>query len=156
MASVSMSDVLQVIQSIVLVSALGVTLYFSRLQVRAQRANLEAAALNSLDEKQSHLNQIINEDPTLLRVLVNVPSMKYVKEETTAWYTLSIFRYAFHMKERKILSGDEWDGTLLWMKNAFKHGTLQKYWKEMGYEGWFDSSFRDFVNKELMIAPSNQ
>ncbi len=152
MAALGLSDVLTIIQSIVLVSALGVTLYFSRLQVRAQKANLETAALASLDEKQHHLTEIFMEDPALLKVLVNAPILKYAREESTAWYTLSIFRYAFHLKERKILSGDEWEGVLVWMKNVFEHGTLEKYWKEVGYEGWFDPSFRDFVNKELLTA----
>ncbi len=153
MAGPSPSDILPVIQSVVLISALVVTLYFSRLQVRAQKANLEAAALASLDEKQHHLTEIFMEDPALLKVLVDAPTLRYAREESTAWYALSIFRYAFHMKERRVLSGDEWEGVLVWMKNAFKHGTLGKYWKEAGYEGWFDPSFRDFVNKELFVSP---
>jgi len=155
MAGFGLSDLLSIIQSIVLVSALGVTLYFSRLQLKSQKANLETAALASLDEKQHHLTEIFTEDPALLKVLVNSPTLKYAKEETTAWYTLSIFRYAFHMKEREVLFGDEWQGVLVWMKNAFKHGTLDKYWKDAGYEGWFDPSFRDFVNRELRTTPKS-
>ncbi len=152
MADLVVSDLLPLIQSIVLVSSLGVTLYFARLTAKAQKANLETAALASIDEKQHHLTEIFMEDPELLKVLVNAPTLKYAREETAAWYTLSIFRYAFHMKERLILSGDEWEGVLLWMRNAFKHGTLRKYWKEVGYEGWFDPSFRDFVNTELLSS----
>jgi len=152
MAGLGPSDILPLIQSIVLISALGVTLYFSRLQARAQKANLETATLVSLDEKQHHLTEIFQQDPTQLKVLVNAPHLKYTREETTAWYALSIFRYAFHMKQRKVLSGNEWEGVLLWMNNAFQHGTLEKYWKELGYEGWFDPSFRDFVNTELRAA----
>ncbi len=152
MAGVSPSDLLPLVQSIVLISSLGVTLYFARLTAKAQKANLETAALASLDEKQHHLTEIFQEDPAMLKVLIDAPSLKYAREETTAWYTLSVFRYAFHMKERKILSGDEWEGVLLWMKNAFKHGTLMKYWKDAGYESWFDPSFRDFVNRELVAS----
>lgn len=154
MAGLALTDVLPVIQSVVLISALGVTLYFSRLQIRAQRANLEAAALVALDEKQHHLTEIFIADPTLLRVLIDSPNLRYTKEESTAWYTLSIFRYAFHMRERNVLGGYEWEGVFLWMKNAFQQGTLKKYWKEVGYEAWFDPTFRDFVNKELM--PSSE
>ncbi len=154
MADFSVSDLLPLIQSIVLVSSLGVTLYFARLTAKAQKANLETAALASIDEKQHHLTEIVSQDPALLKVLVNAPTLTYEREECTAWYALSIFRYAFNMKERKILSGNEWEGVLLWMKNAFKHGTMVRYWKEVGYEGWFDLSFRDFVNREL-VAPTN-
>ncbi len=149
-----LSDMLPLIQSIVLVSSLGVTLYFARLTAKAQKANLETAALASIDEKQHHLTEIFMEDPALLKVLVNAPTLTYAREECTAWYALSIFRYAFHMKERNILSGDEWEGVLLWMKNAFEHGTLRKYWKDVGYEGWFDPSFRDFVNRVLSPSPT--
>jgi len=152
MASIGFSDVLPVLQSIVLVSSLGVTLYFARLTAKAQKANLETAALASLDEKQHHLTEIFIQDPALLKVLINAPTLNYAREECTAWYTLSIFRYAFHMKGRGLLIGDEWEGIHLWMKNAFEHGALERYWKEVGYEGWFDSSFRDFVNGELLTA----
>jgi len=155
MADLTLSDVLPLIQSVVLVFSLGVTLYFARLTAKAQKANLETAALASLDEKQHHLTEIFIQDPALLKVLVNAPTLTYEREECTAWYALSIFRYAFHMKERKILSGDEWEGVFLWMKNAFKHGALGKYWKEVGYEGWFDPSFRDYVNRELLPSPKS-
>lgn len=154
MAGLSFSELLSLVQSIVLVSALAVTLYFSRLAAKAQKADIETAVLASLDEKQHHLTEVFMEDPVLLKILVNSPTLKYAREETTAWYTLSIFRYAFNMKQRQILSGDEWEGVLLWMKNAFKHGTLQRYWKDIGYEDWFDPSFKEFVNRELLPAPN--
>ena len=153
MADLSLSELLPLIQSIVLVSSLGVTLYFARLTAKAQKANLETAALASIDEKQHHLTEIFIQDPALLKVLVNAPTLTYAREECAAWYALSIFRYAFNMKQRNILSGDEWEGVLLWMKNAFEHGTLRKYWRDVGYESWFDPSFRDFVNRSLAHSP---
>ncbi len=152
MSSIGLPDLLSIIQSTVLICALSVTL--SRLQAQAQKVNLETATLGSLEEKQQHLNEIVIEDPTLLKVIANIPSLQYTKEEATAWFTISMCAYAFRMKERGILSGNEWDGWLLWMKNVFRYGTLGKYWKETGYESWFEPSFRDFVNMELVTPKS--
>ncbi len=152
MSSISFSELLPIIQSSAVICALVVTLYFSRLTARAQKATLETATLTSLDEKQQHLHEVFLADPTLLKVIVDAESLNYTKEETTAWYIFSFCAYAFRMKERKILTGNEWVGWLLWMKNVFRYGTLNKYWKDLGYEGWFEPSFRDFVNGELLAT----
>ena len=152
MAALGFSDLLSLVQSIVLICALGVTLYFSRIQAKVQRQNLETAILANIDEKQHHLTEMLMGDPTLMKLIVNEPTLRYTKDETTAWYTISICAYAFRMKEREILSGPEWDGLFLWMKNMFQSGSLRKYWKDVGYETWFEPSFRDFVNNELLAA----
>ncbi len=60
------------------------------------------------------------------------------------------------MKERKILSENEWAGWLQWMKNAFRQGKLPMYWKDKEIEAWFDPSFRNFVNKELLQKKNAQ
>jgi len=55
------------------------------------------------------------------------------------------------MRERKILSDNEWAGWLQWIKNAFRYGTIGKYWKVYEMETWFDPSFQKFVNTEIIV-----
>jgi hypothetical protein len=40
------------------------------------------------------------------------------------------------------------------MKNAFRYGTIGKYWKETGMGAWFDPAFREFVDKEILPSAS--
>ncbi len=42
------------------------------------------------------------------------------------------------------------------MKNAFRQGKLPMYWKDKEIEAWFDPSFRNFVNKELLQKKNAQ
>jgi hypothetical protein len=152
MAGLGISDYLSLVQSVVLIGALGVTLYFSRRQAMAQKTDLETATLANLDEKLHHLIEIFMEDPSLLKIIVNAPDTGYTRAEPTAYYAFSVCAHAYHMKQRGILSGNEWAGWLQWMKNIFQYGTLVNYWKGEGMENWFDPAFRDFVNGEL-LAP---
>jgi hypothetical protein len=58
------------------------------------------------------------------------------------------------MKERKVLSDNEWEGELNWMKNAFTNGLVGKMWEDEKMEVGFDPSFRDLVNREILpLAP---
>jgi hypothetical protein len=151
MAALDFDDTLSLIQSIVLLGALGVTLYFSREQARFQKDDLETATLASLDEKLHHLIEIFMQDPGLLKIIASAPATGYKREEPTAYYTLSLCSHAYHMKARGILGGNDWAGWLQWMKNVFQYGSLGMYWKGQGMETWFDPEFREFVNRELLV-----
>jgi hypothetical protein len=59
------------------------------------------------------------------------------------------------MRLLKILSDNEWAGWLQWMKNSFQYGDMGKNWKDAEMEAWFDPSFRDFVNKEILTPPTS-
>jgi hypothetical protein len=154
MAALDFDDALSLIQSIVLIGALGVTLYFSREQAKVQKDDLETATLAALDEKLHHLIEIFMQDPGLLRIISNAPATGYTREEPTAYYALSLCSHAYHMKARGILSGSDWAGWLQWMKNVFEYGSLERFWKGQGMETWFDPEFREFVNRELLVAPA--
>ena len=59
--------------------------------------------------------------------------------------------YAFHTRQRKVLSDNECAGWLRWMKTAFDEGIIREYWdSSIEPEKWFDPGFQDFIDKEIM------
>jgi hypothetical protein len=149
MADLGFADILSLIQSIGVIGALAVTLYFSRRQTLTQKIDLETRVLNDLDEKLHNMASIFLDDPKLVKVIYNAPS-EIGRETPFGYYVLFMCAHAYRMRERKVLSDNEWTGWLQWMKNAFQYGTIGKDWKDGGMELWFDPSFRDFVNRELI------
>ncbi|HEV2120496.1 MAG TPA: hypothetical protein VGS11_10415 [Candidatus Bathyarchaeia archaeon] len=111
--------------------------------------DLETRVLNDLDEKLHSLIAISIDSPNLIKMVYDTP-YEVTEEIPYAYYILFMCAHAYHMKERNILSDNEWAGWLQWMKNAFRQGKLPVYWKEKEIEAWFDPSFRNFVNKEIL------
>ena len=47
------------------------------------------------------------------------------------------------MRQRNVLSNNEWEGWLQWIKAAFSQGAISDYWKEsIQPEKWYDPAFR--------------
>ena len=68
-----------------------------------------------------------------------------------AYYILYMCSYAFHTRQRKVLSGNEWAAWLRLMKTAFDEGTIREYWdKSIEPEKWFDPAFQDFIDEEII------
>ena len=111
--------------------------------------DLETRVLNDLDEKLHGLISISIQNPNLIKMVYGTPG-EVTEEFPYVNYILFMFAHAYHMKERNILSENEWTGWLQWMRNAFRQGKLPVYWKEKEIEAWFDPSFRNFVNNELL------
>ena len=154
MAGLGSSDLLSLVQSIVLIGALGATLYFSSRQVRSQKVDLETRVLADIDKMHADLAAVLQEDPSLLKVINNQLSGESHRERHFAYQILLMCAHIYHMRERKILSENEWSGELKWMKNAFNRGLIAKTWKDDRMEEWFDRSFSDFVNRELVPPPN--
>ncbi len=71
-------------------------------------------------------------------------------EVAFAFYVMFFCSHCYHMRQRGILSDNDWAGWLQWTKNAFRSGRLGKYWKEAEMQAWVDPAFRDFVNREIL------
>jgi len=153
MASLGFSDVLSLAQTVAIISTLLITLYFSRKQIQTMGLDLETRVLNDLDEKLHSLIALSVESPKLIKMVYDLP-YEVTEEIPYAYYVLFMCAHAYHMKERNILSENEWEGWLQWTKNAFRQGKLPVYWKEKEMESWFDPSFRKFINTEI-LPPSN-
>ena len=56
------------------------------------------------------------------------------------------------MRQRKVVSDNEWTGWLRVMKSCFDQGKIRKYWEsDLELEKWFDPAFEEFINKEIII-----
>ena len=147
--SLGFSDVLSLAQTVAIIATLIITLYFSRKQFRSMSLDLETRVLNDLDEKLHGLIEISINSPNLIKMVYDTPT-EVTDEIPYAYYVLFMCAHAYHMKERNILSDNEWAGWLQWIKMAFRQGKLPVYWKEKEIEKWFDPSFRNFVNNEIL------
>jgi hypothetical protein len=154
LAALGFSDLLSLVQSVVLIGALAVTLYFSHKQVQAQKDDLETRVLADIDEMHRTLSEKLMDDPSLLRVISKAPPSERPKERHIGYQVMFMCSYICHMRKRKVLGDNEWEGELKWMKTAFANGLVGKMWKDEKAEFLFDPSFIDFVNRELLpLAP---
>ncbi|MCI4345175.1 MAG: hypothetical protein L3K07_00245 [Thermoplasmata archaeon] len=141
MADLGFADLLSVVQTIAIIAALVMTVYFSRRQIQAFTADLETRVLNDIDEKFHRIGEILIEKPQLLPSIYRASGTAAADIPFT-YYVLFFCAHIHHMRERKILQDNEWAGWLQWMKNAFQFGDLGKHWVEGRMESWFDPSFR--------------
>ena len=152
MSAVGLSDLLSLVQTVAIIAALLVTLYFSRRQVQALAVDLETRVLNDIDEKFHRIGDVFLERPELIRLIYRTPGV-VGPEVPLAYYVLFFCAHIFHMRQRKVLADNEWAGWRQWMANAFQYGTLAKDWKEGQMESWFDPAFREFVDREFLAEP---
>ena len=149
MADLGFGDWLSLAQTSGIIATLLMTLYFSRKQIQGITTDVETRVLNDLDEKIHRMGELLIERPDMLRVIAKTrPELN--EHLVFSYYVLYICSHAYHMRERKILSDNEWSGWLAWMRNAFEFGSVRGDWKSANIEVWFDPSFRQFVDKEIL------
>ena len=151
MVEFGFADLLSIVQTSAIVVTLALTFYFSKRQIQSLSMDVETRILNDLDEKLHRMGEVLIERPKMLRVIYNIPA-NWSEEIVFSYYILFMCAHVFHMRERKVLSDNEWIGWIQWMKNAFKHGTITHDWKDKDIESWFDPSFRNFINNEIIPA----
>jgi hypothetical protein len=83
--------------------------------------DIKTKVLNDLDEKIHGMAEMLVHRPELDKLL-NKNHPTQTPELVFAYYILYICSQAFHMRQRKVLSDNEWSGWLLWMKIAFDVG----------------------------------
>lgn len=155
MAGIDFPELLTLVQTVAIIVAIVIAVYFSRRQIQALSADLEARVMNDLDEKLHRIGEIFMDKPEYVRVLNDVPSQvgseaAFAPEAAFAYYVMFFCAHCFHMRQRGILSDNDWAGWLQWTKNAFQYGRLGSYWKEAQMEQWVDPAFREFVEKEIL------
>jgi hypothetical protein len=127
-----------------------VVLYFSRKQMQSLSVDIETKVLNDLDEKIHRMAEMLVSKPDLIKLLEKDRTSQ-PQEVVFAFYILYMCSYAFHMRQRRVLSDNEWAGWLRWMTSAFREGTIYEYWKEsIEPEKWFDPAFQDFIDNEII------
>lgn len=112
--------------------------------------DIETKVLNDLDEKIHRMAEMLVSKPDLIKLL-DKDRASQPQEVVFAFYILYMCSYAFHMRQRRVLSDNEWAGWLRWMITAFREGTIDEYWKEsIEPEKWFDPAFQDFIDNEII------
>jgi len=150
MSELTISDLISLASSIGVISTLFVIFYFSRKGVKSVMIDIETKVLNDLDEKLHGIAEILVHRPELVKLL-NKNQSEMPQDLVFAYYILYTCTHAFHMRQRKVLSDNEWVGWMRWMKSAFEGGTIREYWeKKIQPEKWFDPDFQDFINKEII------
>src|SRR5947209_9637666 len=151
MADIGFPELLTLVQTVAIIAAIVIAVYFSRLQIQALKTDTEARVVNDLDEKLHRMGEIFMEKPEFVRILNDDAAISnFGAEVAFAFYVMFFCSHAYHMRQRGILSDNDWEGWLQWTKNAFRSGRLGKYWKEAEMQAWVDPAFREFVNREIL------
>jgi len=145
---VGVSDVLSIAQTVGIVGTLLIALFLSRREVRELSIDIETKVLSDLDEKVHRLEEHLWERPELARVINNAPSLS--AEAVYAYDVLNVFSHAYDMHERRVLNDNEWFGWVQWMRTCFRLGTIKEHWKQFQQSQWYDPSFDDFINKQVI------
>ena len=153
MVDLGFPELLTLVQTIAIIAAIIIAVYFSRLQIQALKTDTEARVVNDLDEKLHRMGEIFMEKPEFVRILNDDAAVSnFGAEVAFAFYVMFFCSHAYHMRQRGILTDNDWAGWLQWTKNAFRSGRLGKYWKEAEMQAWVDPDFREFVNREVLVG----
>ena len=145
---IGISDMLSISPTIGIVGTLLITLFFSRREIRELSVDTETKVLSALDEKVHRLEEHLLERPELARVINNVPTLS--PEAVYAYDVLNVFSHAYDMHERKVLNENEWLGWVEWMRSCFRLGTIKEHWKQIQQNQWYDPTFDEFINKQVI------
>jgi hypothetical protein len=142
-------------EAIGIIATMFVVLYFSRKQMAALSVDIETKVLSDLDFRLHEITHLMIDRPELTKV-VSKDESDWSSDVAYAYHILFTFAHVLHMRERNILSDNEWTGWLRWMKSAFDQGMIKDIWKsKIEMEKWFDPAFQEFVDKELVPLSNN-
>ena len=147
-----MSELISLVEAFGVIATLFVIFFFSRKEMRNLSVDIETKVLNDLDEKIHGMAEMLVHRPELVKLLNKNQSFGNQRPELVfAYYILYVCSHAFHMRQRKVLSDNEWAGWLRWTKTAFDEGAIREYWENrIEPEKWFDPAFQKFIDKEMI------
>lgn len=137
-------------EAIGIIATMFVVLYFSRKQMEALSVDIETKILSDLDLRLREITRMMIDRPELIKVVSKVET-DWSSDVAYSYHILFSFAHVFHMRQRNVLSDNEWTGWLRWMRSAFDQGMIKDIWKsKIEMEKWFDPAFQEFVDKELI------
>jgi hypothetical protein len=150
MAELPVGELISLAEALGIIGTLFVIFFFSRKEMRNLSVDIETKVLNDLDEKIHGMAEMLVHRPELVKLLSkNQPNQ--TPELVFAYYILYMCSYAYHMRQRKVLSDNEWAGWLRWIKTAFDEGAIREYWeKSIEPDKWFDPAFQNFIDKDII------
>src|SRR5437870_13772933 len=129
MADLGFPELLTLVQTIAIIAAIIIAVYFSRRQIQALETDLEARVVNDLDEKLHRIGEIFMEKPEFVRVLNDVPAAPGGGAEVAfACHVMFFCSHCYHRRQRSIWSDNDPARWLQCTKNAFRSARLGKYW----------------------------
>src|SRR3989442_3997270 len=154
MVDIGFPELLTLVQTVAIIIAIVIAVYFSRRQIQALDTDTEARVMNDLDEKLHRMGEIFMENPEFVRVLNDVPAAPAGGADGAfAFYVMFFCSHCSHMRQRVIFCDNDCAVWLQWTKNAFRSGRLGKYWKAAEMQACVDPAFREFVNREILVGP---
>lgn len=151
MVDFGFADWLTLAQTVGIIGSLVLTLYFAKRQIEAMTVDVESRVLNDLDEKRYKISEVLLDKPGLIGVVAG-PTSGSRPEHVIAYMVALVSAHAYHMRERKIISDNEWLGWRQWIRNDFAQGTIGRDWVELNLGQWFDPSFREYIDKEVLSS----
>jgi hypothetical protein len=155
MGNIGFGDWLSLGQTLGIVASLVLTLYFARRQVQAMTQDIESRVLNDLDEKRYRISELLIEKPGLISVVAG-PASGSQPEHVVAYMVALVSAHAYHMRERKLIGDNEWIGWREWIRNDFAQGTVGREWVKLNLGQWFDPSFREFIDREILASAGSK
>ena len=155
MVEIGLAEYFGMAEEIGIIATMLVVLYFSRKQMEALSVDIETKILSDLDLRIREITRMMIDRPELIKVVSKVES-DWSSDVAYSYHVLFSFAHVFHMRQRNVLSDNEWTGWLRWMRSAFDQGMIKDIWEsKIEMEKWFDPAFQEFVDKEL-IPVSNK
>src|SRR5437899_3490419 len=68
MVDIGFPELLTLVQTVAIIMAIVIAVYFSRLQIQALRTDTEARVVNDLDEKLHRMGEIFMEKPEFVKI----------------------------------------------------------------------------------------
>ena len=154
MTDIGLAEYLGMGEAIGIIGTLFVIMYFSNKQIQSLSGDIETKIVNDLAQRMHALHKIALERPQLIKVLnkadADSPELAYMYD------ILFTFAHFFHMRQRKVLSDNEWTGWLRRLKSSFQQGEIMQIWQStIEMEKRFNPAFQRFVNKELIPRTPN-
>ncbi len=147
MTEIGISEYATTAHAIGIIATLFVVLYYSRKQMKSLSIDLETKILNDLDINFVRLTSMVMEKPQLMKVVAK--ELNPSPDIAFSYHILYTFAHAFHMHQRKVVSDNEWDGWIRWIKSAFEHGTISEIWKkEIELENGLIQHFKTLLIKK--------
>jgi hypothetical protein len=150
MVELSIVDYFVMGEAVGIVATLFVSFFYSRRQMQKLSVDIETKVLSDLDEKIHDLTKIAVEKPQLIKIVSDADS-DLSEEIAFTYHLLHTFAHVYHMRQRKVVSDNEWTGWLRMMRSCFEQGKIREYWESgLELEKWFDPAFEDFIDKEIV------
>lgn len=151
MVELGLVEYFAIAEAVGIIATFFIITHFSRKGLEAVKADIETKILNDLDEKLHGVGETLLQKPHLVKMFFRTDQVIESDELVFAYYILYMCSHAFHMRERKLLGDNEWEGWLRWTRSIFEFGRLGDYWeKSIDPKKWFDPAFEAFINNEII------